>query len=109
MTQMVRIDENQEVIALIRMAIDNDNRAKIQAAVEEDVAELPIELQTADQHWNFGSPNGTRLNSQELERIFAPTNHDFISFDEHLRSFITHNFPEEAPRYEDLIYVRSKS
>ena len=110
--QMVRIDENQEAIALIRMAIDDDNRARTlqaQADVEDRVTELPREqeLHSLDGHWTFGSPSGTWLDSRELEEIFAPTNHDFLSFDERLRSFITHAFPEEAPRYEDLIYVCS--
>lgn len=113
---MVRIDENQEAIALIRMAIDDDNRerslrdAEVHAIIAMGPPREP-ELNSLQGHWTFGSPssvNGnTRLDSRELEKIFAPTDRDFISFDERLRSFITHNFPEEAPRYEDLIYVCS--
>lgn len=112
--QMVRIDENQEAIAIIRMAIDdyNSKKAKTQAAVgdgPDGITDSPnLESQNPHQHWIFGSPSsGTRLNSRELERMCAPTNRDFVSFDERLRSFITHTFPEEAPRYEDLIYVCS--
>jgi hypothetical protein len=108
--QMVRIDENQEAIALIRMAIDDDNRARTLQDVEDHAMELPREPELnnlQERHWTFGSCDGTRLDSRELERIFAPTDSDFIYFDERLRSFITHNFPEEAPRYEELIYVRS--
>ena len=41
-----------------------------------------------------------------LEKQLAPDD-DFTSFDERLRSFIAHSFPEEALRYEDLVYVRS--
>ena len=108
---MVRIDENQEAIALIRMAIDDYNGARTLQNVE-DAMKLPREPELnnfQERHWTFGSPHGTRLDSRELERIFAPTDSDFISFNERLRSFITHNFPEEAPRYEDLIYVCSSS
>jgi len=109
--QMVRIDGNQEAIALIRMAIDDDNKARTvqaQVDVEDCAAEPPsdLELQTPGRHWTFGSCSSTRLDSRELEKDFAPTNRDFVSFDERLRSFLAHNFPEEAPRYEDLIYVR---
>jgi hypothetical protein len=109
---MVRIDGNQEAIALICMAIDDDNKARTslqaQVDIEDCIAELPsdLELQIPGWHRTFGShTNGTQLDSRELEKILAPTNHDFVYFDEHLRSFIVHNFPEEAPRYEDLIYV----
>jgi hypothetical protein len=108
-TQMVRIDENQEAIAHIRMAIDNDNMARTlqaQAGVEDcELADCP-ESYSVQHHWKFGSPNGTRLDSRELERLCTPTDRSFISFDERLRSFITHCFPEEAPHYEELIYVR---
>ena len=109
---MVKIDGNQEAIALIHMAIDDDDKVQTlqaQADIEDCAAELPsdLELQLPGQHWTFGScTSGPRLDSQELEKDLAPTNHDFVSFDERLRSFIVHNFPEEAPRYEDLIYVR---
>jgi hypothetical protein len=109
MAQMVRIDENQEAIAIIRMAIDNNNRTQLlEAQTSGDKPEPDLEeaeRHGSEQHWIFGSPSGTRRSSQELEEALAPSNHDFISFDEHLRIFITHNFPEEAPRYEDLIYV----
>lgn len=108
--QMVRIDENQEAIALIRMAIDDDNRARtLQVQVEDHAMELPREPELNNlqvlRHWTFGSSNGTQLDSRELEKTFAPADSDFISFDERLRSFITNNFPDEAPRYEDVIYV----
>ena len=110
---MIRIDENQEAIAFIRMAIDDDDKARtLQTLVdiEDCTAELPsdVESQIPGQHWTFGSciTSSTRLDSRELEKDLAPANHDFISFDQRLRSFIVHNFPEEAPRYEDLIHVR---
>lgn len=111
---MVKIDENQEAIALIRMAIDNNDKAQMSLAQEfaEDCAvESPsdhLELcsQDLECHWRFGSRSNNWLDSRELEKISAPTNCDFIAFDERLRYFIVQNFPEEAPRYEDSIRVR---
>lgn len=105
---MARIDENQEAIAIVRMAIDNDNRARLlEAQKNGDEHDLErAEQHSPERHWTFGSPSGTRRSSRELEEALAPSNHNFISFDERLRLFITHNFPKEAPRYEDLIYVR---
>ncbi|PPQ86075.1 hypothetical protein CVT25_003329, partial [Psilocybe cyanescens] len=105
--QMSRIDENQEAIALIRMAIDNDNRARsLQSDAEDSMTKPPEEPESyiPEERWIFGSHSGTRLDSRELEKTFAPINRNFISFDQRLRSFITNNFPGEAPRYEDLIY-----
>lgn len=107
---MVKIDENQEAIALICMAIDNDNKAQTsqnQAGIEYCGVEPPsdLELHIPRWHWTFGSCSGTQLDCQDLEKIFAQTNHDFVSFDECLSSFIVHNFPEEAPHYGDFIYV----
>ena len=107
---MVQIDENQEAIALIRMAIDNDKKAQtLQDQVDmgnntEDYRSHGLDLY---QHWTFGSPSGTQLESQVLEEKFASTNHDFFSFNDRLRSFLTHWFPGNAPHYEDLIYVCS--
>jgi hypothetical protein len=108
---MVRIDTNQEAIALIRMAVDNDNKSRtLQAQTDIEDYETNLELSLDKQHWTFGScMSGTRLDSRALEKLLAPGDHDFISFDEHLRSFIAHCLPEEAPRYEDLIYVCSTS
>jgi len=82
---MVRIDGNQEAVALIRMAIDDDNMVRTsqaQADVEDHVAELPNDLEphSPERHWTFGSRSGTRLDSRELEKVFSPTNSDFVFF-----------------------------
>jgi hypothetical protein len=103
---MVRIDENQEAIATIRLAVDDYNSMRAQTQEEVDEGTTNQESYNPTQHWIFGSPSGTQSDSRELERILAPTNSDFVSFDEQLRCFITDTFPEEAPRHEDLIYVR---
>ena len=104
---MVKIDANQEAIALIRMAIDNDNKSRALTGIEDHDDETDTEMLSLKQHWKFGSRSGTRLDSRVLEEQLAPGDHDFRSFDERLRSFITHCFPEEAPRFEDLVYVCS--
>jgi hypothetical protein len=105
---MVKIDENQEAIALIRMAIDNDNKSRTLQAPADIEDNEPTDSEILHQHWTFGSrTSGTQLDSRALEKKLAPSNRDFISFDERLRAFIAHCFPDDAPRYEELIYVRS--
>jgi hypothetical protein len=106
-TQMVKIDANQEAIALIRMAIDNNDKTYTsQGQTDIKVHETDSEMFSLKQHWTFGSRSGAQLDSRVLEKQLAPDD-DFISFDERLRSFIAHSFPEEAPRYEDLVYACS--
>ncbi|PPQ88862.1 hypothetical protein CVT25_009588 [Psilocybe cyanescens] len=64
--QMSRIDENQEAIVLIRMAIDNDNRAQsLQSYAEDSMTKPPEEPESyiPEEHWIFGSHNGTQLDS----------------------------------------------
>lgn len=105
---MARIDENQEAIARIRMAVDDDDKARArQAKLGTDDGETISREPEQSKHWSFGSPSGTRLNSRALERNLAATDHNYASFDERLRCFITETIPEEAPRYEDSIYVCS--
>lgn len=106
---MVKIDANQEAIALIRMAIDNSNNSHtLQGQTDIEDHDTVSEMLSLKQHWTFGSRSGTQSDSRVLEKRLAPGDiDDFISFDERLRSFIAHSFPEEAPRYEDLIYVCS--
>lgn len=110
--EMVRIDETQEAIARIRMAIDNDSKARADQCQPDFQSDngpkikSPSELSNLERDWSFGSPSGGQSTSRDLEKTLAPTDRDYFTFDERLRSFITYHFPEEAPRYEDLIYVR---
>ena len=97
--QMVRIDENQEAIAFIQMAIDNNAKAQDQSDTKGHEVDL------SRQYWTFGSPNGTQLDSRELERVLAPSDRNFTSFNNFLRLFIAQSFPDETLCYEDLIYV----
>ncbi len=111
---MVKIDENHEAIACICMAIESDKEARVlkvhrQAGsdfVKDHGSMSEIHSQvTNEQHWTFGSPSGAQQESRELEKTISPTDHNYNSFDDRLHSFITHSFPEDAPHYEDLIYV----
>lgn len=125
-TQMAQIDEKQEAIARIRMAVDNDvaARAKIEAeaGLNEDFKEVTLFESNHDQsvwaapknidgyspHWKFGSPEKP-INSRALETeisLLHPS-HDssFKEFDEHLRDFLSLCLPDEAIQYEDPIVV----
>jgi len=106
---MARIDETQEAIAYVRMAVDNDDIARATQAKTDIEDSVEVSEHSHERHWTFGSPTGARLDTRDLENNFAPMDRDYISFDERLRSFIMHCFPEDAPRYEDLIYVRAHS
>ena len=118
-TQMAWIDEKQEAIAKIRMAIDTDvaARARIDANVgeagistEPEVVHLsawaaPNNLKGLPPHWKFGSPEKP-VNSCILETdMCAQGNPSFKEFDERLRDFLSLCLPDEAIRYEDPILV----
>lgn len=119
---MARIDEKQEAIARIRMAIDNDiaARAKIKAEAEtnnddfkadsqpnlvQSVWAAPENIDGQSPHWKFGSPEKP-INSRALETEM-PTlcNLSFKEFDDRLRDFLSLCLPTEVIRYEDPIVV----
>ena len=116
---MSQIDEKQEAIAKIRMAIDNDaaaREAKISSAVFEEDDELsrnlgkpvwaaPDNLNGHPSHWIFGSPEKP-INSRTLETEMSDQGDaSFKDFDERLRDFLSLHLPDEAIRYEDPILV----
>ncbi|KAF8994667.1 hypothetical protein BDQ17DRAFT_1392381 [Cyathus striatus] len=103
--QMTKIDANLEAIAAIRMAITKfDESITTELSVHEEHTKDAQSM--SEQHWAFGSRiSGRQLESREVEQKFAPTDSDFTSFDDRLRSFIACNFPDEDLRYEDLIYA----
>ncbi|PPQ87069.1 hypothetical protein CVT25_000049 [Psilocybe cyanescens] len=122
-TRMARIDEKQEAIARIRMAIDNDiaARAKIKAEAEtnnddfkadsqpnlvQSVWAAPENIDGQSPHWKFGSPEKP-INSRALETEM-PTlcNLSFKEFDDRLRDFLSLCLPTEVIRYEDPIVIR---
>jgi len=102
---MVKIDENQEAIAQIRMAVDNDTKSRApNDTIEEQEVTSEVSLEQLSKHWRLGSRNGVRQNSVELEQKYS-SDHDFHEFDGRLRSFISDNFPSDALCYEDVVYV----
>lgn len=114
---MAQIDEKQEAIAKIRMAVDNDvaARARINAevaeagittrAVHKSAWTAPNNANGQSPHWIFGSPEKP-TNSRILETdMCAQGNPLFKEFDERLRDFLSLCLPNEAIRYEDPIFV----
>jgi hypothetical protein len=116
---MAQIDEKQEAIAKIRMAIDTDVAAR--ARIDAEVAEAGISTEavhisvfaTPDNvnrrsespHWIFGSPEKP-IDSHILETdMCAQGNPSFEGFNERLRDFLFLYLPDEAIRYEDPILV----
>jgi len=110
---MAQIDEKQEAVAKIRMAIDNDvaARARIDAEAAEggvvhpSVWAAPDPVSGHSPHWMFGAPERP-INSRLLERDMCVQGHSsFKEFDERLRDFLFVCLPNEAIRYEDPISV----
>jgi hypothetical protein len=120
---MARIDEKQEAIARIRMAIDGDvaARAKIKAEADEDFEEdsesalkpapsvsswaPPDGIDGHSPHWIFGSP-GNPINTRAIGPGMSDLdNPSFKDFDNRLRDFLSVCLPDEAIRYEDPISV----
>ncbi len=118
---MARIDEKQEAIAKIRMAIDNNVAAHAAEAeisnedFEEDSEAVPKLAQSVwappngvdghSPHWIFGSPEKP-INTRAVEPEMSNLNDlSFKDFDERLRDFLSICLPDEAIRYEDPILV----
>ena len=71
---MVKIDENQEAIAAIRMAVDNYDKAMQDEAPEDDEIPEPSELvqfNVAQRLWAFGAPERTTTAKALEQGVFA--------------------------------------
>ncbi|KAF8798517.1 hypothetical protein BYT27DRAFT_7122716 [Phlegmacium glaucopus] len=104
--QMCIIDEKQEAIARIRMAIDNNIKAHLNLESMEDMTESDVALDLESESsktWRLGSPEGKKMNVRAMA-----VNFQYRSLDERLRDFIACNMPEEAVqmRLEDDVYVQ---
>lgn len=104
MCQMTRIDENQEVIARITLAVHEYDRAEQMAAEEQadndgDKPPLPV---LASSHWKLGSPKPTV--SAEQWELDAIGRHPFNHFESRLRAFLTEFLPDNE-RPSDSIKV----
>lgn len=109
---MCVIDEKQEAIARIRMAVDNDRKAHLNLESTEDIskgeAALDLDLELASSKtWRLGSQEGKRMNLRAMAVDLAKAEPQYYSLDEKLRDFIACHLPEEAVqmRFEDDIYV----
>src|SRR5260370_898124 len=104
---MAKIDENHEAIALIRMAIESDKEARVlegqadaDSVKDHEMDSGPMSQnsepcgQVMTAHYTFGSPSGAQQESRELEKTLSPTDHDYVSFNDRLRSFITQSFKD---------------
>ncbi|KAF8804429.1 hypothetical protein BYT27DRAFT_7106963 [Phlegmacium glaucopus] len=109
--QMCIIDEKQEAIARIRMAIDNDKMAHLNLESAEDIVESKVELDPelkGSKAWRLGSQEGKKMNFRVMVADLAKADHQYHHLDERLRDFIACNLPEEAVqmRFEDDIYAQ---
>ena len=106
---MCIIDEKQEAIAQIRMAIDNDKKARLNPGPIEDVeGEAPLDLEPQNSKtWQLGSPEGKKTKLRLITADLSKVDPHYRDLDKRLRDFIACNIPEEAIqlRYEDDIYV----
>lgn len=108
--KMCVIDEKQEAIARIRMAIDNDKKARLNLESTEDIAacEVPLGLESdSSKTWQLGSPEGKKMNFRLMAADLSKADPHYRDLDKRLRDFIACNMPKEAiqMRHEDDIYV----
>ena len=107
---MCVIDEKQEAIAQIRMAINNNKKALLNLASTEDAGEDGSALNLVSESsntWHLGSPEGKEMNLCVMAVNLANVDLQYRSLNERLCNFIACNIPEEAVqmRFEDDIYV----
>ncbi|TFK47051.1 hypothetical protein OE88DRAFT_1774381 [Heliocybe sulcata] len=115
--QMSAIDETQEAIARIRMAVDKADEVQSRRMAEDD-DELEDDAPANGEgmvdegspngnlcHWSFGAPAGGWTNSRLWEE--RASDHDqFRSFDSRLRTFLASALPDEPLPCEAPIQSR---
>lgn len=107
--QMARIDENQEAIARIRMAIDNYDRARRHLDAEEDEIPDDEELHKSvmdERHWSLGAPEKKTI-AKNLEQGFRQPSRFFRHFDRNLRSFLQKHITADCVGKDEPIKVCS--
>lgn len=106
--KMSVIDEKQEAIASIRMAVDNDNLAQL-TSEDSDLklcdVDPDLDSESESQHWQLGSPEGKRSNLRVMSAELGSERVEYRRLDERVRDFIACHMPEEAVRYEEDIHV----
>lgn len=105
--KMSVIDEKQEAIACIRMAVDNNNLAQLNSDDSDD-SDLNVDPDMdseESQHWQLGSPEGKKSNLRVMSAELGSEREEYKRLDERVRDFIACHMPEEAMRYEEDIHV----
>lgn len=100
--KMSVIDEKQEAIARIRMAVDNDKQARLDSDAPDDE---DVDLDLTSQSWQLGSPEGKKLNLRVMSAELGRVHEEYRCLDEKVRDFVACQKPDEAMRYEDDILV----
>lgn len=105
--KMSVIDEKQESIACIRMAIDNNDLARrLNADAPDDEEPFDIDQDIDSQLWQLGSPEGKKSNIRVMSAELGRVHEEYRDLDKRVRDFVACQMPEEAMQYEDDIYVR---
>lgn len=103
------IDEKQEAIACIRMAVDNDNLAQLNSDDLDNsdltLCDMDMDSQSESQHWRLGSPEGKKSNLRVMSAELGSSREEYRGLDGRIRDFIARHMPEEAMRYEEDIHV----
>jgi hypothetical protein len=100
------IDEKQEAIARIRMAVDNHNLAQLNSeASDDDLCNVDLDVDSESQHWQLGSPEGKKSNLRVMSAELGSDHEEYRCLDERVRDFIACHMPEEAMQYEEDILV----
>jgi hypothetical protein len=99
------IDEKQEAVACIRMAVDNDQLAQLNSDASDDGVDLEVDPEPESQQWQFGSPEGKKSNLRVMSAELGSEREEYRCLDERVRDFIARHMPGEAMRYEEDIYV----
>ncbi|KAJ7633731.1 hypothetical protein B0H17DRAFT_1023714 [Mycena rosella] len=99
-SQMNRIDETQEAIARIRMAIDQHD----QQCEEGDVDSTPKFSRVTSASWRFGAA-GRIVNSNAFG-VLKSAGCTVQNFDLMLRNFIAEHFPDDRVSYEQRIQIQ---
>ncbi|KAJ7084993.1 hypothetical protein C8R44DRAFT_753060 [Mycena epipterygia] len=102
--QMNRIDEKQEAIARICMAIDTyDKQCRADEEEEErDIDETANTSQMTSASWKFGAPKGV-ITSKVFENTLRSAGYSVQNFDLMLQDFVAEQFPREHVSYEQCI------
>ncbi|KAJ7686915.1 hypothetical protein B0H17DRAFT_984801 [Mycena rosella] len=99
-SQMNRINETQEAIARIRMAIDQHD----QQCEEGDVDSTPKFSRVTSASWRFGAA-GRIVNSNAFG-VLKPAGCTVQNFNLMLRDFIAEHFPDDRVSYEQRIQIQ---